>query len=217
MKKIFIIFAFIVCCFTSGAFAADNSLNAVILEETPKGYNVVLRSDRVAPVKKVVKSNGVLNIDLKNISTALNLDTKYINTKNVNNMIVENLPNNMVKIFIQAEGIENADIIFDTPASTPVVVSDNLSNKQIGWIAAAFLLICFMAGSFKKSVEADEKISLHNDLTEREIKLYRELKSDILTDAEIDNRLRKHLAAKRSAKMNFQGVTIRSLQKTASK
>lgn len=198
---------------SSTAFASDNSLNAVFLEGTDSGYNVILRTDRVTNIKKTVQADGTLLLDLKNISTSENLDTRYINTKNVNNMVVENAGENSVKIYIQAEDIEKADIIFDTPAAPPIVVSDGLTKKEIGWIAVIFLAVLAISGSFKRTVEIEEKIALKKDMTEREIKLYKEFKSDILTSAKIDYRLKQHIAEKGMSNTIKRADTIRNLQK----
>lgn len=198
---------------SSAALAADNSLHAVILEGTDNGYNVILRTDKVSGVKKTVQADGTLLIDVKNTSTSVNMDTKYINTRDVNNVIVENAGGNEVKIYVQGKNADKADIIFDTPASAPVVVSDGISKKQITWIAAAFLMICIMSGSFKKSVEKDEKVTLRNDLTEREIKMYKDLKSDIMTSAMIDSKLRRQRAERNMSAAVRKAETIRALQK----
>lgn len=198
---------------SSAALAADNSLHAVILEGTDNGYNVILRTDKVSGVKKTVQADGTLLIDVKNTSTSVNMDTKYINTRDVNNVIVENAGGNEVKIYVQGKNADKADIIFDTPASAPVVVSDGISKKQITWIAAAFLMICIMSGSFKKSVEKDEKVTLRNDLTEREIKMYKDLKSDIMTSAMIDSKLRRQRAERNKSAAVRKAETIRALQK----
>lgn len=198
---------------SSAALAADNSLHAVILEGTDNGYNVILRTDKVSGVKKTVQADGTLLIDVKNTSTSVNMDTKYINTRDVNNVIVENAGGNEVKIYVQGKNADKADIIFDTPASAPVVVSDGISKKQITWIAAAFLMICIMSGSFKKSVEQDEKVTLRNDLTEREIKMYKDLKSDIMTSAMIDSKLRRQRAERNMNAAVRKAETIRALQK----
>lgn len=198
---------------SSTAFASDNSLNAVLLEGTDTGYNVILRTDRVTNLKKTIQADGTLLLDLKNISTSESIDTRYINTKDVNNLVVENSGENAVKIYIQAKDIEKADIIFDTPAAPPIVVTDGLTKKEIGWIAAIFFAALAILGSFKKTVEIDEKIALKNDMTEREIKLYKEFKSDILTSAKIDYRLRQHMAEKDMTNTIKRADTIRNLQK----
>ncbi len=213
MKKIFLNLIFALIMLSSAALAADNSLHAVILEGTDNGYNVILRTDKVSGVKKTVQADGTLLIDVKNTSTSVNMDTKYINTRDVNNVIVENAGGNEVKIYVQGKNADKADIIFDTPASAPVVVSDGISKKQITWIAAAFLMICIMSGSFKKSVEKDEKVTLRNDLTEREIKMYKDLKSDIMTSAMIDSKLRRQRAERNKSAAVRKAETIRALQK----
>lgn len=218
MKKLLINIVLLVTLITSAAYASDNSLNSVIIEGTTSGtYHIILRSDRVANVKKTVQEDGTLLLELKNISTSLNLDTKYVNTNAIDNVVVENTSNNGVNIYIQAPDAEKADIIFDTPAAPPVVVSDGISKNQIGWIAAAFLVICLAAGSFKKSVENDAKETFKNDLTEREIKFYKEYKSDIITSAKIDNKIRERLAKARIANITQKAATLRSLQKMSMK
>ena len=202
---------------TSSAFAVDNNLNALVLEGTESGYNVILRTDKVTQVKKTIQPDGALLIDLKNITSPVNLDTRYINAKNVNNMVVENIGSNEVKIYIQAEGIEGADIIFETPAAPPVVVGDRVSKKQAGWTIAAFVFMLVLAGSFKKSAVKDERMALQKALAEREIKMYKEMKSNIMTSAKIDSRLRQYRATKVSSIPTRKAETIRSLQRMSCK
>lgn len=120
--------------------AADNNLNSVVLEGTEAGYNVILRADKVTKLKKTVTDENTLIIDLKNTTTSDSVDTRYINTKDVNNVVVE-AKNNEVKIYIQAKNINNSNIIFDTPASAPVVVGDSLSKKAMGWTAFALFFV----------------------------------------------------------------------------
>ena len=218
MKKLFVNLILIITMLASTAFASDNSLNSIIIEGvSPDSYNVVLRTDRVANIKKSVPADGTLLLELKNITTSLNLDTKYINAGNIDNVIVENTSNNGVNIYIQGIDAVGTDVIFDTPAAPPVVVSEKIKKKQIGWIAAAFILICAAAGSFRKSAEKDARITYKNDLTEREIKFYKEYKSDIVTSARIDNKIRENLAKARIANITQRAKTIRSLQKMSMK
>ena len=100
MRKIFLNLIVIVMMLTSVVYASDNSLNSILLEGTDNGYNIILRTDKVAQVKKTIQPDGALLIDIKNISSPVNLDTRYVNVKNVNNMVVENSGNNDVKIYI---------------------------------------------------------------------------------------------------------------------
>lgn len=216
MKKIFISLILLLTILSTSAFAFENILNAVVVEGTPNGNNLILRTDTAAVIKKSILSDGTLEIDIKNIAASMSMDTKYINPNGINNVTIENIGNNEVKIFVQGENADRTSIIFDTPASAPIVVSDGLSKKQIGWIATVFILTCILAGSFKHSVEKDERVSIKNDLTEREIKLYKELKSDIIASAKIDNMIKQRIT-KRINNSVKRADTIRAMQKMALK
>lgn len=216
MKKILLSLILLLTILTTSAFASENILNAIVVEGTSVGNNLILRTDTAAAIKKTILSDGTLEVDIKNIATAINMDTKYINPNGINNVTIENIGNNEVKIFVQGENADRTSIIFDTPASAPIVVSDGLSKKQIGWIAAVFILTCILAGSFKHSVEKDERISIRNDLTEREIKLYKELKSDIITSAKIDNMIKQRITERMNNSVK-RADTIRAMQKMALK
>lgn len=216
MKKIFISLILLLTILSTSAFAFENILNAVVVEGTPNGNNLILRTDTAAVIKKSILSDGTLEVDIKNIAASMSMDTKYINPNGINNVTIENIGNNEVKIFVQGENADRTSIIFDTPASAPIVVSDGLSKKQIGWIATVFILTCILAGSFKHSVEKDERVSIKNDLTEREIKLYKELKSDIIASAKIDNMIKQRIT-KRINNSVKRADTIRAMQKMALK
>ena len=190
------------------ACATDNNLNSVVLEGTEAGYNVILRADKVTKLKKTVTDENTLIIDLKNTTTSDSVDTRYINTKDVNNVVVE-AKNNEVKIYIQAKNINNSNIIFDTPASAPVVVGDSLSKKAMGWTAFAFVLLCLILSSFKKSNEEEDVSALKEDLKDREIRLYKNYKMEVLNAAKIDYRLKQQYLKRNGA----HAETIRHLQK----
>lgn len=216
MKKILLSLTLLLTILTTSAFAFENILNAVVVEGTPSGNNLILRTDTATAIKKTILSDETLEVDIKNISASMSMDTKYINPNGINNVTIENIGNNEVKIFVQGENADRTSIIFDTPASAPIVVSDGLSKKQIGWIATVFILTCILAGSFKHSVEKDERISMKNDLTEREIKLYKELKSDIITSAKIDNMIKQRITERMNNSVK-RADTIRAMQKMALK
>ena len=216
MKKILLSLTLLLTILTTSAFAFENILNAVVVEGTPSGNNLILRTDTATAIKKTILSDETLEVDIKNIAASMSMDTKYINPNGINNVTIENIGNNEVKIFVQGENADRTSIIFDTPASAQIVVSDGLSKKQIGWIATVFILTCILAGSFKHSVEKDERVSMKNDLTEREIKLYKELKSDIIASAKIDNMIKQRIT-KRINNSVKRADTIRAMQKMALK
>lgn len=211
MKNIIFTLILTILLSVTPAIAADNNLNAVILEGTDKGYNITLRADKVASLKKSVQSDGTLVLNLKNTTTSESLDTRYVNTTNIDNLIVEAIGNNDVKIHIKAKDIGKANIIFDTPASSPVVVGDKLSRKTIGWSVFTFLLICFILGSLKQAEEEETLLADKKDMTEREIKMYKAYKMEILNSAKIDYKLNKQYLKRNSAHAD----TIRNLQKAS--
>ena len=79
MRKILLNLICAVMLLTSSVYAADNNLNSIVLEGTDSGYNVILRADKVTQAKKIVQADGALLIDLKNITSSTNLDTRYVN------------------------------------------------------------------------------------------------------------------------------------------
>lgn len=213
MKNIIFTLILTILLTLTPAYASDNNLNSVILEGTGKGYNVILRTDKVANVKKSIQPDGTLILSLKNTAASENIDTRYLNTTNVNHLTVENVGGNDVKIYIQAKDIYKANIIFDTPASSPVVVGDKLSKKTIGWSFFTFLLICVVLGSLKQAEEEESLLASKKDMTEREIKMYKAYKMEIMNAAKIDYKLKKQYLKRNSAHAD----TIRNMQKAVYK
>ena len=63
MKKLLILIS-ILLINAAAVFASDNLLNTVILEGTAGGYNIVLRSDSIAAVKRIISSDDKLTLDI---------------------------------------------------------------------------------------------------------------------------------------------------------
>lgn len=212
MKKLIILFTIFILSI-SGAFASDNLLNTVILEGTGSGYNVVLRSDGIAAVKRIISSDNKLTLDIKGLTSANNLSTIYKNTSNANSVIVENVGSNEVKIHIQAKDIVKANIIFDTPASAPIVVSDKVSNDAIAWSALAFIVLCFIFAK-SKNIKDDphEEIAeaIQKNMRDREIAMYKSYKKELLTIPSIDYKIKNP----RVRETIRRADTIRHLQRT---
>ena len=191
MKKLLIFIAVFILSI-SGALASDNLLNTVILEGTEGGYNIVLRSDS-AGVRRIISSDDKLTLDIKGLSSSNNLSTIYKNTSDANSVIVENVGNNEVKIHIQAKNIVNANIIFDTPASAPVVVSDKVSNNAIAWSAVAFVVLCFIfakSKNIKDDPEEEIAEAIQKNMRDREIAMYKNYKKELLTIPSIDYKVK---------------------------
>ena len=106
------------------AYAGENFLNTVVLENNDGAYSIVLRSDEVAKVKKDVEAPDKIVLTLKGISQSPDVNTLYKNTPEVSGLVIQNSGNNEVKIFINAPDISKANIIFETPNSAPILVGE---------------------------------------------------------------------------------------------
>lgn len=115
-------------CVSNKTFASDNVLQAIQINGVKDSYNVVLKSDDVAELKKTVQAPNKMIINLKGIRASKTINTIYNNTSSVDSVVVEPINDDTVKILIQGENVANAQVNFDT-LKTPLGVLDN-SEKQ---------------------------------------------------------------------------------------
>lgn len=115
-------------CLSNKAFASDNVLQAIQINGVKDSYNVVLKSDDVAELKKTVQAPNKMVLNLKGIRASKTINTIYNNTSSVDSVVVEPVNDDTVKILIQGENVANAQVNFDT-LKTPLGVLDN-SEKQ---------------------------------------------------------------------------------------
>lgn len=108
--------------------ASDNVLQAIQVDGVKDSYNIVLKSDDVADLKKTVQAPNKMVLTLKGIRASKTINTIYNNTSRVDSVVVEPINDDTVKILIQAENVGNAGIHFDT-LKTPLGVLDK-TQKQ---------------------------------------------------------------------------------------
>ncbi len=194
------------------AFAADNYLNAVVLEGTGSGYNIILRSDAVASVKRVVENDNKIVLEVKGLTSSDNISTVYKNTSAANGVIVENVGSNAIKIYVQGKDISHADIIFDTPASSPVVVTEKVSKNTICWSIFAGAVICFLFAK-SRDIKVDPRVkakeAVQKNMRDREIAMYKNYRREMLTIPSIDYKV-KNPRMKQAIR---RADTIRHLQR----
>ena len=198
----------------TSAFAADNYLNTVILEGSESGYNVILRTDALANVRRIPEGENKLTLEVKGVRASNSLTTFYRNTSADNSVIVENSGNNTVKIHLNAKNAADANIIFDTPASSPIVVSDTVSRDMLLWSALAFVVLSgmfFMSKNIKDDPQKDIEEALQKNMRDREIEMYRNYRKEFLTIPSIDYKI-KNPRVKDAIR---RADTIRHLQRTA--
>lgn len=127
-KKIFLLFAISFTFVGNSAFASDNVLQAIQVDGTKDSYNVILKSDDVAELRKTIQAPNKMVLDLKGIRASKTINTIYNNTSTVDSVVVEPTGENSVKILIQADNVANAGVHFDT-LKTPLGVLDKSENK----------------------------------------------------------------------------------------
>lgn len=129
-KKIFLLmFAMSLGFVGNRAFSSDNVLQAIQVDGYKDSYNIILKSDDVAEIKKTVQAPNKMIINLQGIRASKTINTIYNNTSNVDSVVVEPIGEDSVKILIQADNAESANIHFDT-LKTPLGVLDKAQNQN---------------------------------------------------------------------------------------
>ena len=216
MKKLLLTMLTILFTTFSSAFAADNFLNTVVLEGTGSSYNIILRSDAVASVRRVVENSNKIVLDIKGLTSSDNMSTVYKNTSAANGVIVENVGSNAMRIYVQGKNISSANIIFDTPASAPIVVADKVSKNTICWSILAGIALCFMfakSREIKVDPRAKVKEAVQKNMRDREIAMYRNYRRELLTIPSIDYKV-KNPRMKQAIR---RADTIRHLQRVSNR
>ena len=186
------------------AFAADNSLNSVIVSKNDGKTSIVLRSDEIAKVKKEVENVDRIILSLKGISQSPDINTLYKNTSDVRGLVIQNDGNNGLKIYIEAPEISKADIVFETPNSTPITVSDTFNEGKLIWSAISVLLLLIVMRSARNINNVQKDIN--EIIKEREKNLYRKFQKEVSSLPSMNYKLksyRKHV---------LKGETIRSYE-----
>lgn len=215
MKKLFLTVISIVTLLCGSVYAADNYLNTVVLEGiSGGGYNVLLRSDAIASVKRTVVDNNKIVLNIKGLTASDDISTVYRNTSSANGIVVENVGNNEVAIQVQGKNVSNANIIFDSPATAPIVVSDGVSHKAIWWSILALMVLCVIfAKSRNLKVESKDKIKagVRKNIRDREVQMYRNYRRELLMKPSIDYKI-TNPRMKRAIR---EADTIRHLQRVS--
>lgn len=127
LKVLFLVIASI--CVNSKVLASDNVLQAIQVNGVKDSYNIVLKSDDVAELKKTVQAPNKMIINLKGIRASKTINTIYNNTSSVDSVVVEPINDDTVKILIQGQNVANAEVNFDT-LKTPLGVLGNNETQN---------------------------------------------------------------------------------------
>ena len=192
------------------AQASDNFLNSVVISKNDGQTSVILRTDEITKIKRNVESSNEVVLTLKNIKQSDDIDTLYKNISDVNGLIIQSYGNDL-KLYIEAPEISKADIVFDTPNSAPITVSNGKSEGMAVWsVVSVILLLIVMYSAKNANIDAPKK-DINEIIKEREKEMYRNFQKEMAALPSINYKLkgyRKHV---------LKGDTIRSYENRVSR
>lgn len=175
--------------------AADNYLHTIVLEGTDDGYNIVLKSDELPQVKKTVKNNDNLVLDVKGITTSDSVNALYKSTSDVNSLVVENTANDEVRVYIHAKDIANATILAQTSAGEPVILSERFPLEKVLWSLAVLGILAAVVKSAKAITDYENSLVIKKDIKDREIELYRNFQRELASMPSINCKIKNAYAS----------------------
>lgn len=154
----------------SACFASQNFLNSVVFENIDGQVNVILRSDKFVNLKKTVQSPNEITLTTKGMTSSANLTTIYKNFDKDGKVIVENGEKGELKLHIISPEVSSANIIFNTPDSSPIYVGERFGQQKTNW--AFSMLVIGLIVLFSTNIST-RKIALRRELRDREIEFYK--------------------------------------------
>lgn len=192
MKRIFLTLT--ILFFGLAVQASDNFLHTVVLEGTDDGYNIILKSDELPQVKKSIKGNDNIVLDVKGITTSAAVNAIYKSTNDVNSLIVENVANDELKIYVQAKDISKATIMAQTKSGEPVILSERFPLEKVLWSFAVLVILAMLAKSAKSITDYENSLVIKKDIKDREIELYRNFQKELASMPNINCKIKNAYA-----------------------
>lgn len=193
------------------AFAGENFLNSLVIDNNDGVTSIILRSDDVAKLKREIESPDKIVINLKGIKQSPDITTLYKNTTKVNGLAIQSEKNNELKIYIEAPAIAKANVVFETPNSAPITVSSVVGEGRIVWsIISIMLLLMVMRSARNAKPKKVAKPNINEIIKEREKAMYRNFQKEVKTLPSINYRLKGY------SKHVLKGETIRSYENRVS-
>ena len=192
------------------AFAADNYLNSIVVENGDSGYSIIFRADDITKIKKDIESSNRVILTLKNIKQSSDINTLYKNVPEANGLIIQNFGNDL-KVFIEAKDISKAQVVFETPNSAPITVSDNKDIGRIIWSLCSVLILFAVMHSAKNASAGPKQKDINEIIKEREKAMYKNFQKEISTLPSMHYKLKSY------SKHVLKGETIRSYESRMSR
>lgn len=116
------------CFALSSSVVLANTLSEVqINADETSGYDIVLKTDSATEMKKVVSDDNKMYIELKNVQASDSLNTVYNNVANIENVTIQPVSKEDLKITFKGEGIAKSKIYFENIKTAPLA---SVSSEQ---------------------------------------------------------------------------------------
>jgi len=170
--------------------ASENFLHTIVLEGTGDGYNLILKTDDLPEVQKKVKGSDNLILNVKGITPSKSVSAIYKSTNDVNSLVVENVADDELKVYIQAKDISKVTIMAQIDNNTPVILSERFPIEKVLWSIAVLGILIMLAKSAKAITEYENSIVIKKDIKDREIELYRNFQKELASKPEINCKIK---------------------------
>lgn len=112
----------------SASCALANTLSEVQINATDSGYDIVLKTENSAQMKKIISSNDKMSIELKDVQASEALNTVYNNVANIDNVTIQPISKNDLKLTFQGDEISKSKVYFENiKTNASVLPSTNQS------------------------------------------------------------------------------------------
>lgn len=111
-------------------FASDNVLQAIQIDGVKDSYNIILKSDDTAELKKTVQAPNKIILSLNGIRASKTINTIYNNTSTIDSVVVEPTGDESVRILVQGQNVGDAQIHFDTLKTPLGVLESSIPQKR---------------------------------------------------------------------------------------
>ena len=126
------------CLALSAAGVYANTLSEVRINSEDSGYAVVLKTDEEAQMKKVISSPDKMYIELKDVQASDELNTIYNNAENIDNITIQPVSKNDLKITLQGKNVSSSKILFEDAQTAPAPVQSEEESIELGAPMAAY-------------------------------------------------------------------------------
>lgn len=109
-----------------------NTLSEVEINAAGAGYDIVLKTDSAAELKKVVNGDDEMYIELKDVQASGSLNTVYNNVSDMENVTIQPAAKDNLKISFKGENVSKSKIYFAKAKSAAPVSNQQEETIELG-------------------------------------------------------------------------------------